>query len=196
MGIRMSFRKRIFLLLFLSMLIVLLGVGIQLLPDFDNQEIPSLTTSTRVTKITNHDQTSVRVPDIEQAESSQLQKRFNQAVTLLHAKKYELALPAFQEVLSFAPAMPEAHVNMGFTLVGLEQYFAAKDFFITAIELNPEQANAYYGLSLVYEDAKDYKGAMGAMRTYIHRTNHNDPYLKKARAALWEWEQKITDKAE
>ena len=31
-------------------------------------------------------------------------------------------------------------------------------------------------------------GAVGAMRTYVHLTKPNDPYLRKAQAALWEWE--------
>tara|TARA_R110001592_G_scaffold291131_2_gene560404 strand:+ start:943 stop:1527 length:585 start_codon:yes stop_codon:yes gene_type:complete len=194
----MSFKKRILLLVFLTMLIVLLGVGIQLLPDFDNLGLPSLTKSTEIKKIAGHDRASVHTSCtvLEQDEHSQLPLCFNQAAALLHAKKYKLALPAFVEILSVAPKMPEAHVNMGFTLVGLEQYLAAKDFFITAIELKPEQANAYYGLSLTYEGAGDYKGAVGAMRTYIHRTYNNDPYLKKARAALWEWEQIISNEAE
>tara|TARA_R110002072_G_C7913116_1_gene530508 strand:+ start:993 stop:1568 length:576 start_codon:yes stop_codon:yes gene_type:complete len=191
----MTFRKRILLLLLLTALIALLGTSIQRLPDFDKVETPLLNASPEAKETADHDQTPVSPPSVyrEQTGSSQLPALFNQAVTLLNGKEYAMAVTAFDKVLRIAPKMPEAHVNMGFTLVGLEQYLAAKDFFLTAIELNPEQANAYYGLSLAYEAAEDYKSAIGAMRTFIHRTDNRDPYVRKARSALWEWERIMTD---
>jgi hypothetical protein len=39
----------------------------------------------------------------------------------------------------------------------------------------------------------DIAGATGAMRTYIHLAPADDPFLVKARAALWEWEQMKAD---
>ena len=38
---------------------------------------------------------------------------------------------------------------------------------------------------------EDYEGALGAMRSYIHLSPPNDPFLAKARAAIWEWETKL-----
>ena len=38
---------------------------------------------------------------------------------MLHAKQYEHALHAFHRVLELDPAMPEAHVNAGFALLGM-----------------------------------------------------------------------------
>lgn len=114
--------------------------------------------------------------------------RFRQGVAMLHARRYNDAATAFHRVLELSPRMPEAHVNMGFALVGLQQWQAAHDFFATAIELNPEQANAYYGLAVALEALGDLPGALGAMRTYTHRTRPDDPYVKKAQAAIWEWQ--------
>lgn len=34
----------------------------------------------------------------------------------------------------------------------------------------------------------DIGGALGAMRTFVHLSPPDDPYVRKARAALWEWQ--------
>lgn len=118
--------------------------------------------------------------------------RFDQAAAMLHAKQYEYAITALHRVFELSPRMPEAHVNMGFAFLGLENYKAAADFFNSAIELNPYLGSAYWGLAIVLEKSGDYQGALGAMRTYIHLAKPNDPYVRKARSALWEWENRLT----
>lgn len=123
-----------------------------------------------------------------QARRVEIDRRFQQAIAMLHAKKYEHAVTALHRVLELEPRLPEAHVNMGFALIGLGRYAAARDFFRNAIDLRPEQANAYYGLALALEKQNDRHGAIGAMRAYIHLTTRDDPFVRKARAALWEWE--------
>lgn len=115
-------------------------------------------------------------------------RRFQQGVVMLHAKRHEHALTAFHRVLELDPAMPEAHVNMGFALIGLQRYSAARDFFESAIALRKGQVNAYYGLALALDGIGDRPGAIGAMHTYVHLSQPEDPYLRKAQAALWEWE--------
>ncbi len=118
----------------------------------------------------------------------EIHQRFQQGVIMLHAKQHEHAVTAFHRVLELDPEMPEAHVNMGFALIGLERYGAARDFFESAITLRREQVNAYYGLAVALDGLKDRPGAIGAMRTFVHLSSSEDPYLRKARAALWEWE--------
>ncbi|MCM2326783.1 MAG: tetratricopeptide repeat protein [Lysobacter sp.] len=112
---------------------------------------------------------------------------FRQGVAMLHARRHEHAIAAFHRVLKFAPAMPEAHANMGFALVGLKRYREAKSFFEGAIDLQPRQLNAYYGLALAAEGLGDLEVARGAMRTYVHLAPAGDPHRRKAEAALWEW---------
>lgn len=116
-----------------------------------------------------------------------LKQRFEQGVAMLHMRQYDYALTAFHQVLAMAPTLPEAHVNMGFTLLGLEQWQAARDFFESAIELRREQLNAYYGLAMALEALGDMPGAIGAMQSYLHRAPADDSYRKSAEAALWEW---------
>ena len=114
--------------------------------------------------------------------------RFEQAVVMLHAKQYEHALTALHRLLKLAPEVPEVHVNMGFALLGLQRYAAARDFFNGATELRPAQANAYYGLAVSLDALGERPGALGAMRTFVHLSAPRDPWLPKARAALWEWQ--------
>ncbi len=118
----------------------------------------------------------------------EIDTRFKQAVVMLHAKQYEHALTALHRLLELAPAMPEVHVNMGFALLGLQRPAAARDFFAGAIDLRPTQANAYYGLAVSMDALGERPGALGAMRTYVHLSKPDDPWLPKARAALWEWQ--------
>lgn len=122
---------------------------------------------------------------------SEVRQRFEQALVMLHARQYEHAVMALHRLLELMPNMPEAHVNMGFALLGLEQADAARASFMAATELRPQQANAYYGLALSEEARNDYEAALGGMRTYLHLAPAADPHVARARAALWEWEAKL-----
>ena len=82
---------------------------------------------------------------------------------------------------------------MGYALLGKGRHQAARDFFVSAIELRPRQANAYYGLAVAMEGEEDLAGALGAMRSFIHLSAPDDPFLAKARAALWEWETALAE---
>ena len=131
----------------------------------------------------------------QQARRAELEARFAQGVSMLHAKQYEFAALAWHRVLQLAPTLPEAHVNMGFTMLGLERYDVARDFFATAIELRPMQANAYYGMAEALDALNDRHGAIGAMRTYLHLAPQDDPFVRKAQSALWEWEGVLAKEA-
>jgi len=118
-----------------------------------------------------------------------LQTTFNQGVMMLHAKQYELAIPAFHKVIDIAPEMPEAYNNMGYALLGMESYQAAQDFFNSAIELNVNLLSAYFGLALTFAKQENYPLAIGAMETYRHRTTDDDPYLQQAYDHLQAWRE-------
>lgn len=121
----------------------------------------------------------------------EVKRRFAQGVELLNARQFEAAASELHRVLELAPRMPEAHVNMGFAMVGLQRYAMAKDFFTVAIDLNNHQLNAYYGLAVALEGLRDLPGALGAMRSYVHLSKADDAYLPKANAAIWEWEAEL-----
>ena len=110
---------------------------------------------------------------------------------MLNARQYEAAAGQLQQVIELAPKMPEAHANMGFSLLGLQRYEMAKISFETAIEVRRDQLNAYFGLAMAQEGLRDLRGALGAMRTYVHLSKADDPYVRKANAAIWEWEEEL-----
>lgn len=124
-----------------------------------------------------------------------LRRQFDQAVIQLHARQYGPAQASLQQVLALAPGMPEAHVNLGFALLGLQKVPEARQAFETAIDLRPGQANAYYGLALSHEAAQDLELAIGSMRSYLHLARQeDDAHLARARAALWEWESALAQR--
>ena len=132
-----------------------------------------------------------QAPDSSEAE---IARRFSEGVAMLHAKRYEHAATAFHAVLARASRLPEAHVNMGFALVGLSRHRMARDFFQNAIDIRPSQRNAYYGLAIALEELGDLAGAARAMRTFVHLAPPDDPFLRKANAALWEWSSAISSR--
>jgi tetratricopeptide (TPR) repeat protein len=136
-------------------------------------------------------QQAVAAPAARLPHEGEIRRRFEQAVVMLHARQYEHASTALHRVLILAPTMPEAHVNMGFALLGLQRPREALAFFEGASALKPDQANAYYGMALAHEAGGDLALATGAMRSYLHLARAESPeHLARARAALWEWESR------
>lgn len=132
----------------------------------------------------------------QQARDAETRRRFDEAVLMLHARQYEHAATALHRVLELAPQLPEAHVNMGFAMLGLGRTRASRDFFEAATALRADQANAYYGLALAWEAEGDLAMARGAMRSYLHLARDAGPaHQRKARAALWEWESRAATAA-
>jgi tetratricopeptide (TPR) repeat protein len=131
----------------------------------------------------------------ERSHEARVKWYFERGVILLHARRFDYAAVAFHEVLRLAPRLPEAHVNMGFSLLGQARPDAARDFFLSALALNPRQANAYYGLGEANEALGDMQAALGAMRTFVHLVRSDDPFVRKARAALWEWQSPPAESA-
>ncbi len=122
----------------------------------------------------------------EKMAREELDRRFKEGVLMLHAKQYEHALTAFHRVLELDPQLPEAHVNAGYALLGMKRYQAAADFFDTATNLRPDQLNAYYGLGEALMAMGNRQGALQAMEAYMHRSPPDDPFRRKAEAAIWE----------
>lgn len=122
---------------------------------------------------------------------AEIATRFEQAAIMLHAERFNEAMVALHRVLQLSPRLPEAHANMGYALMGLEDYEAAYDFFDSATELDPYLGNAYWGKAVVMEKLGNLEGALGAMRIYIHLAEPNDPYVRRARSALWEWDSQL-----
>jgi len=126
---------------------------------------------------------------VQAAYAGEVHERFQQAAAMLHVGQYLYALEALERVLELSPRLPEAHVNAGFALLGLQRAERAVEHFMRAIDLRPDQVNAYYGLAVALEERGDIDGALGAMRTFVHLSRYDDPHMVRAKAAIWEWTQ-------
>ena len=123
---------------------------------------------------------------------AELRRHFDTAVALLNARQYSQAAAALHRVIERAPRLPEAHVNLGFAMLGLQRAALARNAFENALALKADQANAYYGLALAHESLGDLELALGAMRSYLHLGHtENEAHLRRARAAVWEWQSQI-----
>jgi tetratricopeptide (TPR) repeat protein len=119
--------------------------------------------------------------------ADEIDRRFKQAAAMLHIKEYEHAMTALHRVLELEPRLPEAHVNMGFALLGLGRPAAARDFFWSATELRPGLDNAYYGLALAFAELDEKVLAVESMETYLHLTDRNSAYATRARERVEQW---------
>jgi thioredoxin-like negative regulator of GroEL len=98
------------------------------------------------------------------------------------------AAVAFDQARAINPHIAEAHVNLGFAYLAMERSREAATAFDRALTIDPRRINAYYGLGEALDAAGDRRGAMGAMRSFVHLTAKDDPFRRKALSALWEWE--------
>jgi cytochrome c oxidase subunit I len=128
------------------------------------------------------------VEHVAQKRAEEIKSRFERGAALLDERRFEEASAELHRLLALAPQMPEAHVNMGFAMLGLERYAIAQSFFEVAIALRAQQNNAYFGLALALHGAGDLPRALGAMRSYIHLSGPDDPYRANAKAAIDEWQ--------
>ena len=129
----------------------------------------------------------------EHSEEGLVQQEFQQAVAMLHTRQFEQAKQGFQEVLALRSKLPEAHVNMGFALLGLKQYEAAIAFFNSATDLRPSQYNAYFGLAVANEELGNLRDAIAAMQAFVHVAPESDAHVRRAEAAIWEWQAAIAE---
>ncbi len=132
-----------------------------------------------------------RSEPVQDERLAEIELRFQQAVVMLHAGQYEHAATALHRVLELSPRLTDAHVNMGYALLGMGRNKEAESFFRTATDLDPYKANAYWGLAVALENQNDLQGALGAMRTFIHLSPKDSPFVRRARSALWEWDNRL-----
>ena len=117
-------------------------------------------------------------------------QNFQQGVAMLQAGQFDYAVTALHEVLAIYPALPEAHVNMGYALLGAGEPEAAADFFNTATDLRPSLHNAYYGLALAEQENGNDKAALAAMQAYAHLAAEDERHLPRAKEIIWELQAK------
>jgi tetratricopeptide (TPR) repeat protein len=127
---------------------------------------------------------------LEDERARQAHQSFQQGVAMLQAGEFDYAVAALHEVLAIYPALPEAHINMGYALLGAGEPAAAADFFNSATDLRPSLHNAYYGLALAERERGNDKAALAAMQAYTHLAAEDERHLPRAQEIIWELQAK------
>ena len=133
---------------------------------------------------------------LEDEQSRRAHQSFQQGVAMLQAGQFDHAVTALHEVLAIYPALPEAHVNMGYALLGAGEPEAATDFFNSATDLRPSLHNAYYGLALAERESGNDKAAIAAMQAYTHLAAADERHLPRAQEFIWELQAKTRGEGE
>lgn len=125
----------------------------------------------------------------------QMAEIFSKAVQHMQSGEFDQSVKLWHAAMLINPDIPEVKVNMGFSLYETGEYKSAREFFLSAIDQNAFQANAYYGLAICSDQLGDLEAAMGAMKSYIHLAQPQDAsFIRKARSAVWEWESSLKSK--
>jgi len=125
--------------------------------------------------------------------SRRAHQSFQQAVSMLQAGKFEYAVTALHDVLAVYPALPEAHVNMGYAMLGLGDTEAAADFFDSASDLRPTLHNAYYGLALAEIENGNERSALAAMQAFAHLAAEGDRHLPVAQEVIRDLQARLEE---
>ncbi|MDW8280729.1 MAG: tetratricopeptide repeat protein [Myxococcales bacterium] len=116
------------------------------------------------------------------------------------AKNYELAISACSRATSLAPGLAKAHLNLGSALRGVRRYADAERAYRQALQIDPNYADGFFNLGILYLDAKDMPGVDPVTRLGVavqhlsrykelagFRLGKDDPvdqYIKEARDAM------------
>ncbi|MEO6954492.1 MAG: tetratricopeptide repeat protein [Polyangia bacterium] len=85
----------------------------------------------------------------------------NLTAQYLFAKNYDGAVAAGERAVKLMGKSPRAHLNLGSAYRGKMRYADAEKEYRTALELDPNLADAWFDLGILYLDAKEMPGPKG-----------------------------------
>ncbi|WP_431856903.1 tetratricopeptide repeat protein [Azospirillum sp.] len=113
---------------------------------------------------------------------------FTAGVEYLRQGRPHEALVSFNAASHLRPHVPEVFVNIGFAQATMGKHGDAAEAFDRALQIKPDQTNAYFGLAVALEGMGRLEEALGAMRTFEHLTPREDEKFRVlAASAIWEW---------
>lgn len=110
---------------------------------------------------------------------------------------------SYQKAMQLDPTNPTLRLRLGGAFVGQQKFDRASEQYITAIELKPNYANAYYNLGFVYRETKKYLDAAQAIQEALKYVTpgsegaaQGQKELTDLRELLTETEKKVLDNPE
>ena len=94
--------------------------------------------------------------------------------------RFEDAVGDFNVLISNSPRNDEYYMNRGVCFFNLKRFSDAQGDFEQCIALNPGNGRAYFNLSVISNDAKDYRKAYEyALKAEAHKFSVDKNYLEK-----------------
>ena len=79
-----------------------------------------------------------------------MSEKIDKAMSLFKERKYKAATDAFHSVLETEPDNADIYNNLGVAYSCLANFEQAENYYVKALELDPELAQAYINLSDLY----------------------------------------------
>jgi tetratricopeptide (TPR) repeat protein len=114
------------------------------------------------------------VVDLQQGE-----EHFQKALKAYAQKDYHRAIEEFQKSLSVYPENPVVYSDIAYVYYDMDEIDKSSDYQKKAIEIDPDYANAHYGLALVNKKKGDRRSARQQWEEYL-RIEPAGYYAKKA----------------
>ncbi|MFA6512554.1 MAG: tetratricopeptide repeat protein [Patescibacteria group bacterium] len=94
------------------------------------------------------------------------------------------AVASYQQAINLDPTNPELYVSLGGIYYARGNYDEALRLFLLAADRKPNYANAFYNISAVYKQKKDYQNAYIAMQQVINIVDKTSADYIKAKGEM------------
>lgn len=98
---------------------------------------------------------------------SQAEEHFKKGLEAYYSRRYEIAAAEFKQSIAANPQSPVAYSNLGYVYYDMNMLERSYEYQKKAVEIDPNYANAYYGLALIHCEWGDKKSAVQYWKEYL-----------------------------
>ena len=102
-----------------------------------------------------------------------MSEKIDKAMELFREKKYKESIDAFHSVLETEPDNADVYNNLAVAYTCVSDFEHAETYFIKALELDPQLAQAYINLSDLYYKSGDLASAVGTLQKGSYELQDN-----------------------
>ncbi len=111
------------------------------------------------------------------------EEHFKKALKAYFEKRYDVAAREYRRSIEVNPANPAPYSNLGYIYFDMGMMDRAYEYQRMALDIDPDFANAHYGLALIYRKAGDREMAVKHFKEYI-RVEPRGYYTRRAKEAI------------